>query len=522
MTANNDKVLFFDTTLRDGEQALPASLSVKEKLQIALALERLGVDIIEAGFPVSSPGDFASVKTIAQSLKTSIPCGLARALPADIDACGEALKVASQFRIHTFIATSEIHVNTKLRKSQEEVVNMAVAAVKHARKYTDDVEFSCEDAGRTHIDYLCRMVEAAINAGATTVNIPDTVGYTTPSEFGGIIDALFNRVPNINQAVISVHCHNDLGLAVANSLAAIEKGARQVECTINGIGERAGNCALEEIAMILQTRKSHFNLNTNIRSTEISRASKLVSQLCNMPVQANKAIVGANAFSHSSGIHQDGVLKAQNTYEIMTPESVGINKNLLNLTSRSGRHVIKHRLTELGYKSTDYDLETIYQAFLQLADKKGQVYDYDLEALLFFDQQKHEQAYYQLLYLQASSGREVIPSATVTLKIGEQEQSCAAIGNGPVDAAFNAIITMLGNIDLEIVDFKLDSKGQGADALAQVSVILSYKSRRFHGIGLATDIVEAGVKALIYVLNNTYVADQIDQQKNQHEQAAGE
>ena len=338
----SNQVKIFDTTLRDGEQALPASLTVKEKLQIALALERLGVDIIEAGFPVSSPGDFESVQSIAREVKNATVCGLSRALAKDIDACGEALKVADQFRIHTFIATSEIHVGTKLRKSQDEVVEMAVQAVKHARRYTDDVEFSCEDAGRTHIDYLCRMVEAAINAGATTVNIPDTVGYTTPTEFGGIIHNLFNRVPNIDKATISVHCHNDLGLAVANSLAAVEQGARQVECTINGIGERAGNCSLEEIAMILQTRQGMIGLETNINSAEISRTSKLVSQLCNMPVQSNKAIVGANAFSHSSGIHQDGVLKGQNTYEIMTPESVGINKNNLNLTSRSGRHVIKH------------------------------------------------------------------------------------------------------------------------------------------------------------------------------------
>lgn len=348
-------VKIFDTTLRDGEQALPASLTVKEKLQIALALEKLGVDIIEAGFPVSSPGDFESVRAIAQEVKNSTVCGLSRALPKDIDACGEALKIAERFRIHTFIATSDIHVGTKLKKSQDEVVEMAVAAVKHARKYTDDVEFSCEDAGRTHIDYLCRMVEAAINAGATTVNIPDTVGYTTPTEFGSIIQQLFNRVPNIDQATISVHCHNDLGLAVANSLAAIEQGARQVECTINGIGERAGNSSLEEIAMILQTRNERYGLSTNINSQEIHRTSKLVSQLCNMPVQANKAIVGANAFAHSSGIHQDGVLKGQNTYEIMTPESVGLNKNQLNLTSRSGRHVIKHRLTELGYLPNDYD-----------------------------------------------------------------------------------------------------------------------------------------------------------------------
>ncbi len=516
-----NQVKIFDTTLRDGEQALPASLSAKEKLQIALALERLGVDIIEAGFPVSSPGDFRSVQMIAKEVKNSTVCGLSRALKADIDACGESLRVADHFRIHTFIATSDIHVGAKLRKSQDDVVDMAVAAVKHATRYTNDIEFSCEDAGRTHIDYLCRMVEAVIKAGATTVNIPDTVGYTTPTEFGGIIAQLFNRVPNIDQAIISVHCHNDLGLAVANSLAAVENGARQVECTVNGIGERAGNASLEEIAMILQTRKEMLGLQTNINSTEIHRTSKLVSQLCNMPVQSNKAIVGANAFSHSSGIHQDGVLKAQNTYEIMTPESVGINKNNLNMTSRSGRHVIKHRLTELGYQADEYDLEAVYTAFLELADKKGQVYDYDLEALLFFDKQKHEQAHYKLEYLQANSGREIVPSATVRMKVGDETITKAAIGNGPVDAAYKAIMEMSQLEGVEVVDFKLDSKGEGADALAQVSVIAEYNGRRFHGIGLATDIVEAGVKALIFVLNNTYLADQIDLQKNQQERIAG-
>jgi 2-isopropylmalate synthase len=512
---NSNQVKIFDTTLRDGEQALPASLSVKEKLKIALALERLGVDIIEAGFPVSSPGDFKSVQTIAREIKNATVCGLARALAKDIDACGESLKVAEQFRIHTFIATSDIHVNTKLRKSQDEVVEMAVQAVKHARRYTDDVEFSCEDAGRTHIDYLCRMVEAAINAGATTVNIPDTVGYTTPTEFGGIIQNLFNRVPNIDKAIISVHCHNDLGLAVANSLAAVEQGARQVEATINGLGERAGNCSLEEIAMILQTRHAKLGFHTNIKSEEISRTSKLVSNLCNMPVQANKAIVGANAFSHSSGIHQDGVLKGSNTYEIMTPESVGINKNNLNLTSRSGRHVIKHRLFELGYKETDFDLETIYDSFVKLADKKGQVFDYDLEALLFFSQTKQEDEHYKLMYLQANSGKQIIPSATVRMLVGDKEITESATGNGPVDAAYNAITKVVGHNQVEIVDFKLDSKGKGANALAQVSVVAEYNGRRFNGIGLATDIVEAGVKALIYVLNNTHLADQIDQQKEQ-------
>ncbi|TDF39682.1 2-isopropylmalate synthase [Alteromonadaceae bacterium M269] len=511
----SNQVVIFDTTLRDGEQALPASLSSKDKLQIALALERLGVDVIEAGFPVSSPGDFESVQNIAKHLTTAIPCGLSRALSADIEACGKALSVSERFRIHTFIATSDLHVNTKLRKTQDEVVDMAVAAVKHARSFTDDVEFSCEDAGRTHIDYLCRMVEAAISAGATTVNIPDTVGYTTPTEFGGIIHQLYNRVPNIDKAIISVHCHNDLGLAVANSLAAVENGARQVECTVNGIGERAGNCSLEEIAMILQTRQQRLGMQTNIQSQEIMRTSKLVSQICNMPVQSNKAIVGANAFSHSSGIHQDGVLKAQNTYEIMTPESVGINKNNLNLTSRSGRHVIKHRMIELGYKDSDFDLDTLYSAFLKLADKKGQVFDYDLEALVFFDQQKHEEAFYKLTYLHANSGKSILPNATVTVKMGDEEKSASAMGNGPVDSAFNAIIQATGLTQLEIVDFKLDSKGEGADALAQVSVVAKYNNRRFTGIGLATDIVEAGVKALVYVLNNTYLADQIDQRKLQ-------
>ena len=511
----SQQVKIFDTTLRDGEQALPASLTVKEKLQIALALERLGVDIIEAGFPVSSPGDFTSVQTIAREVKNATVAGLSRALAKDIDACGEALKVAERFRIHTFIATSDIHVGTKLKKSQDEVVEMAVKAIQHARQYTDDVEFSCEDAGRTHIDYLCRMVESAIKAGATTVNIPDTVGYTTPTEFGGIIQQLFNRVPNIDQATISVHCHNDLGLAVANSLAAVEQGARQVECTINGIGERAGNASLEEIAMILQTRKERYQLETNINSNEISRASKLVSQLCSMPVQANKAIVGANAFAHSSGIHQDGVLKGQNTYEIMTPESVGLNKNQLNLTSRSGRHVIKHRLHEQGYSDSDYDLDEVYAAFLRLADKKGQVYDYDLEAILFFNQQKQDDSYYSLAYLHASSGKEIIPSATVTLNIDGQPTTHSAIGNGPVDAAYNAIMQMIGEDAINIVDFKLDSKGEGANALAQVSIVVQYNERRFHGIGLATDIVESGVKALIFVLNNMHLADMIDEQKLQ-------
>ena len=378
-----NQVKIFDTTLRDGEQALPASLSAKEKLQIALALERLGVDIIEAGFPVSSPGDFRSVQMIAKEVKNSIVCGLSRALPGDIDACGQALSVAEQFRIHTFIATSEIHVGAKLRKSQDEIVDMAVAAVKHARKYTDDVEFSCEDAGRTHIDYLCRMVEAAINAGATTVNIPDTVGYTTPTEFGGIIQQLFNRVPNIDKATISVHCHNDLGLAVANSLAAVEQGARQVECTINGIGERAGNASLEEVVMAIKTRPDYFNVDVDIDTRHIVPTSQLVSKVTEFAVQPNKAIVGDNAFAHESGIHQDGVLKNRETYEIMRAEDVGWANNRMVLGKHSGRNAFKSHLAGLGVQfDNNEDLKEAFVAFKQLADKKHDILDEDLLSLI--------------------------------------------------------------------------------------------------------------------------------------------
>ncbi|MDW1553215.1 2-isopropylmalate synthase, partial [Vibrio sp. YT-18] len=384
--------------------ALSASLTVKEKLQIAYALERLGVDVIEAGFPISSPGDFESVQTIAKHIKNSRVCALSRAVAKDIDAAAEALKVADQFRIHTFLATSTIHVQDKLRRSYDDVLEMAVNAVKHARNYTDDVEFSCEDAGRTPIDNLCRMVEAAIDAGASTINIPDTVGYTVPSEFGGIIQTLFNRVPNIDKAIISVHCHDDLGMSVANSIAAVQAGARQIEGTINGIGERAGNCSLEEIAMIIKTRQELLGVSTGIKHEEIHRTRKLVSQLCNMPIQCNKAVVGANAFSHSSGIHQDGMLKNKNTYEIMTPESIGLKNQALNLTSRSGRAAVKSHMDSMGYKEDEYNLDALYADFLKLADRKGQVFDYDLEALMHFSNLREEDDFYKLNYLSVQSG----------------------------------------------------------------------------------------------------------------------
>tara|TARA_R110002167_G_scaffold8869_2_gene40742 strand:- start:46251 stop:47837 length:1587 start_codon:yes stop_codon:yes gene_type:complete len=501
-----DNVIIFDTTLRDGEQALNASLSVHEKLQIALSLERLGVDIMEVGFPVSSPGDFESVKQIARTIKNSRVCGLARAVEADIDACAKALKVADQFRIHTFISTSDVHVQQKLRKEFADVQAMAVHAVKYARKFTDDVEFSCEDAGRTPIDNLCRMVEAAINAGATTVNIPDTVGYTMPFEFQGIITDLFNRVPNIDKAIISVHCHNDLGLAVANSMAAVQAGARQIECTINGIGERAGNCSLEEVAMIMKTREALLGVNTNINHQEIARTSKLVSTLCNMPVQLNKAIVGGNAFSHSSGIHQDGMLKASNTYEIMTPESVGIAKTKMNLTSRSGRHVIKHRMESLGYQESDYELEQLYNDFLVLADKKGQVFDDDLEAMLFNIQQQDTQDYYRLDTINVQCGDGEFATASIKLLSGDESSKIhAATGNGPVDALYQAIKQAV-DIEFEVSDYKISNKGSGEDGLGQADLVITWQGRNFHGYGLATDVIEASGQALIHALNSIHRA----------------
>ena len=513
----SDQVIIFDTTLRDGEQALAASLTVKEKLQIALALERLGVDVMEVGFPVSSPGDFKSVQTIAKTVKNSICAGLARAVKSDIDACAQSLKVADQFRIHTFISTSTIHVENKLRRSFDDVLEMGVDAVKYARKFTDDVEFSCEDAGRTPIDYLCRMVEAAIKAGATTINIPDTVGYTIPSEFGGIIQTLYNRVPNIDKAIISVHCHDDLGMSVANSISAVEMGARQIECTINGIGERAGNCSLEEIAMIINLRQDILGVKTNINTQEIYRTSQLVSQICNMVVQPNKAIVGGNAFSHSSGIHQDGMLKAKNTYEIMTPASIGQPEKSLNMTSRSGRHVIKHRMAQLGYQESDFDLDDLYESFLSLADKKGQIFDYDLEALLFFNQQKDDSDHFKLGYISAHSGSGMVSTASVKLTVGDQEIIEAATGNGPVEAAYKAINLITG-INIEVVEYSLESKGAGENALGQVDIVAKYNGQNFHGMGLATDVVHASVRALLHVLNLVHRADLVADRKQQIQQ----
>ncbi|WP_392562870.1 2-isopropylmalate synthase [Orbus sturtevantii] len=508
----SDQVIIFDTTLRDGEQALQASLSVKEKLQIALALERMRVDIMEVGFPVSSPGDFESVQTIAKTIKHSRICALARCVDKDIDVAAEALKIANQFRIHTFMATSTLHVKDKLRMTFDDVIERAVHSVKRARNYTDDVEFSCEDAGRTPIDDLCRIVEATIKAGATTINIPDTVGYTVPYQFGGIIRNLFERVPNINKAVISVHCHDDLGMSVANSISAIQEGARQVEGAMNGLGERAGNTALEEVIMAIKVRQNILNVHTNINHQEIYRTSQIVSQLASTPIPANKAIIGSNAFAHSSGIHQDGVLKNRETYEIMTPESIGLNQVQLNLTSRSGRAAVKHRLDELGYRDGDYDLDQIYAAFLALADKKGQVFDYDLEALIFMNKLKDDEEHYSLDYFNVQSGTTVVSTASVSLTVGQDKKSDAATGNGPVDAVYQAI-NRITNMPVSIVKYQLAGKGQGENALGQVDIVVEHNGRRFHGFGLATDIVESSAKALINALNNIYRATIVAQEK---------
>lgn len=508
----SNQVIIFDTTLRDGEQALQASLSVKEKLQIALALERMRVDVMEVGFPVSSPGDFESVQTIAKTIKNSRVCALARCVDKDIDVAAEALKVAEQFRIHTFMATSTLHVQDKLRMSFDDVVARAVHSVKRARNYTDDVEFSCEDAGRTPIDNLCRIVEAAISAGAKTINIPDTVGYTVPYQFGGIIRTLFERVPNIDQAIISVHCHDDLGMSVANSISAVQEGARQVEGAMNGLGERAGNTALEEVIMAIKVRQNILNVHTNINHQEIYRTSQIVSQLTSMPIPANKAIVGSNAFAHSSGIHQDGILKNRETYEIMTPESIGLNQVQLNLTSRSGRAAVKHRLQELGYRDEDYNLDTIYAAFLALADKKGQVFDYDLEALIFMDKLNDDEERFTLDYFNVQSGTTVVSTASVSLTIAKEKKSDAATGNGPVDAVYQAI-SRITKMPVSIVKYQLAAKGQGENALGQVDIVVEHNGRRFHGVGLATDIVEASAKALINALNNIYRATIVAEEK---------
>jgi 2-isopropylmalate synthase len=496
----NDNVLIFDTTLRDGEQALPASLSVGQKIRIARQLALLKVDVIEAGFPISSPGDFVSVETIAKEVQGPIICGLARAVEKDILSCAKAVKPAKRARIHTFLGTSTIHREKKLRRSQDECLAMISSAVKLARSKCGDVQFSAEDAGRTERDFLCRVVETAIKYGARTVNIPDTVGYTTPEIFATIIDDLMNRVPNIDKAVIAVHCHNDLGLATANSITAVKHGARQIECTINGIGERAGNASLEEVVMIMKVRRDYLNVRCGVDTTEIMRSSKLVRDVCAMPVQANKAIVGSNAFAHSSGIHQDGVLKAKGTYEIMTPQSIGLKDNKMNLTSRSGSHMVKSRLQSLGYGDKDIDLEVFYPKFKALADKKGTVYDDDLVALMEADSIEEIADVYKLEYLNVTGGMGVIPTATVRIAFDGKAKEEAASGDGVVDATTKAIDRVVG-FKITVKDYHLDAISEGREAQGRVKIVAIAPEGTFTGIGMSTDIVEASAKAYMDVVN---------------------
>ncbi|HTR58480.1 MAG TPA: 2-isopropylmalate synthase [Casimicrobiaceae bacterium] len=500
----SDRLMIFDTTLRDGEQSPGASMTREEKMRIAKQLERLKVDVIEAGFPASSNGDFEAVHAIAQAIKDSTVCGLARANEADVRRAGDALKGAASGRIHTFIASSPIHMQMKLRMTPEEVLVQAVKAVKWAREYTEDVEFSPEDAGRSEPDFLCRLLEAAIAAGATTVNIPDTVGYTMPWQFGVLIKTLRERVSNSDKAVWSVHCHNDLGMAVANSLSAVMHGARQVECTINGLGERAGNASLEEIVMAVRTRKDVFPCATRIDTTQIVPASKLVSGITGFPVQPNKAIVGANAFAHESGIHQDGVLKHRETYEIMRAEDVGWNANKLVLGKLSGRNAFKTRLAELGIDlGSEEALNHAFARFKDLADKKGEVFDEDLHALASDEQVTPEREHYKLVALKVVSETGEVPHAAVTLIVGDAEHSVQTRGDGPIDAAFRAI-ELMAHSKAKMLLYSVNAITTGTDAQGEVTVRLERAGRIVNGLGADTDILVASAKAYINALNKLH------------------
>lgn len=497
----SNRVYIFDTTLRDGEQSPGVSLNINEKLQIARQLARLGVDIIEAGFPITSPGDFAAVQAVAREVRGVTVAGLARANFKDIDGAWEAVKDAEQARIHTFIATSDIHLKYKLRKDREQVLEAAVAAVKHAKKYTADVEFSAEDASRSEVAYLCRVFGEVIKAGATVINIPDTVGYTTPEEYAQFIKAIMEGTPGIEKAIVSVHCHDDLGLAVANSLAAVGAGARQVEGTINGIGERAGNAALEEVVMGLYTRKDRYGVTTGFNTQEIYRTSRLVSSLTGMPVQHNKAVVGKNAFAHESGIHQDGVLKERTTYEIMNPEMVGIAANNLVLGKHSGRHAFRDRLEELGYVLNEEELNLAFARFKALADKKKEIADQDLQAIVE-DEIRHVPDTYTLEYLHISTGTSVVPTATLGLRTGEELIEEAACGDGPVDAIYKTVDKITG-LSCTLVNYAINAITGGKDALGDVTVKLKCngKEKVYTGRGVSTDILEASAKAYVNAVN---------------------
>ena len=498
-----DHLIIFDTTLRDGEQSPGASMTQEEKVRIARQLERMNIDIIEAGFPAASNGDFKAVKAVADTIKDSTICGLARAIKDDIDRAGEALKNANSSRIHTFIATSPVHMEKKLRMAPDQVLEQAVKAVKWARKYTDNVEFSPEDAGRSNIDFLCCILEAVIKAGATTLNIPDTVGYTMPEQFGKLIQTLRTRIPNSDKAIFSVHCHNDLGLAVANSLSAVMNGARQVECTINGLGERAGNASLEEIVMAVRTRQDLFPCETLIDATQIVPASKLVSGITGFPVQPNKAIVGANAFSHEAGIHQDGVLKHRETYEIMRAEDVGWGANKLSLGKHSGRNAFRNRLAELGIElESEEILNATFIRFKELADKKHDIFDEDLHALVS-DETMSLQEHYKLLSLTAHSETGETPYAKIVIVEGGKELRADSDGSGPVDATFRAIEKIISS-GAELQLYSVNNITSGTDSQGEVTVRLQKSGRIVNGNGSDIDIVTASAKAYLSALNKLH------------------
>jgi 2-isopropylmalate synthase len=497
--SEKDRVVIFDTTLRDGEQCPGATMTHEEKLEVAELLDTMGVDIIEAGFPIASEGDFLAVQEIARRTKNSVVCGLSRAAPKDIDRCAEAIKPAARRRIHTFLSTSPVHMKWKLQKEPHEVYEMVIAQVTRARNHTDDVEWSAEDGTRTEHDFLCRCVEAAINAGATTINIPDTVGYTVPEEYFNLFKMVRERVPNADRAVFSVHCHNDLGMAVANSLAGINAGVRQVECTINGIGERAGNAALEEIVMAIQTRNDVLPYWTNIDTKLLTRASKLVSAVTSFPVQYNKAIVGRNAFAHESGIHQDGMLKHTQTYEIMTPESVGVKQTSLVMGKHSGRHAFVHKLEELGYKLSSNQLEDAFVRFKALADRKKQIYDEDIEALVD-EEIAHFHDRIKIISLTVIAGTMGPQSATLSLDIDGKHVTTQSTGNGPVDAIFNAIHKLVPH-EAKLELYQVHAVTEGTDAQAEVSVRLLQDGRAVTAKGADPDTLVASAKAYLGALN---------------------
>ena len=495
-----ERMYIFDTTLRDGEQSPGATMNLREKLRLARQLETLGVDIMEAGFPAASEGDFAAVKAIAETVKGVQVAGLCRAFQPDIDRCWEAIKGAENPRIHTFVATSPVHMEYKLRKTPDQVVEMTRAAVTHAAKYTSNVEFSAEDASRSDWDFLCRVTETAIDCGATTINIPDTVGYGQPGEFGDLIRYLINNVPNSDKAIFSVHCHNDLGLAVANTLAALKAGARQAEVTISGIGERAGNASLEEVVMALRTRSGYFELENTIESEQLFPSARLLAMIIGQPIPPYKAIVGANAFAHESGIHQDGMLKNRETYEIMTPESVGRAKTDIVLGKHSGRNAVKSKVEELGYSISDDDLQIVFEALKALADKKETIYDEDVEAIIHEEVLRIADTYHLKHLSVQSSDVGVKPNAAVEMLVNGEKQMETAFGVGPIDAVFNSINKVIGR-NPSLKKYMVNAITGGTDAQGEVTVRLEENGAAMIGRGAHTDIITASAKAYLNALN---------------------